>query len=109
MNADEVFKKSDVDIPDFGLAPGGKVIQEIYRDRFGSKFWDTKNSLRCFVTLANELQWIGITGEKPPVSPISSSDYKAHNVKWHDHYGEEKKGIKFEKILGNIFPTSKKK
>ena len=108
VDADEIFKKPDYVVPDIGLAPGGNIMQEIYRDRFGSKCWDTKNSLRCFVTLANELQWMGITGEKPPVSPISPSDYKAHNVNWHDHYGEEKKSIGIEKILGKIFPTSKK-
>ena len=108
VNAGETSKKYEYDIPDIGLAPGGNIIQEIYRDRFGSECWDTKKSLRCFVTLANELQWMGITGEKPPVSPISPSDYKAHNVKWHDHYGEDKKGNQISKILGRIFNTSKK-
>ena len=109
VDSDFVFKKSDEDIPDIGLAPGGNIIQEIYRDRFGSKYWDTKNSLRCFVTLANGIQWPGITGEKPPMSRISPSDYKMHNVKWHDQYGEDRKAIQGAKKLRNISPTGKKK
>ena len=37
--------------------------------------WDLRNSTRCFVTLANASQWMALTGEEPPISPLNAKDY----------------------------------
>jgi hypothetical protein len=49
-----------------GLAPGGRMRQEIYDDPFELEDWDTKHRGRCFVHLANSMVWRAITGDEPP-------------------------------------------
>ena len=52
-----------------GLAPGGRMRQEIYDDPYGLDAWDQRHASRCFVTIANSGQWMAMTGEKPPTTP----------------------------------------
>jgi len=40
-------------VPGMGLAPGGRMKQEIYEDPHGLDAWDQRHSSRCFVTIAN--------------------------------------------------------
>src|SRR4051794_11980884 len=40
---------------DMGLAPGGRMKQEIYTDPFGLDDWDQTQRSRCFVHIANSL------------------------------------------------------
>ena len=49
-----------------GLAPGGRMRQEIYDDPYGLDAWDQRHRSRCFVTIANSAQWMALTGEPPP-------------------------------------------
>ena len=51
--------------PDMGLAPGGRMRQEIYKDPFRLSDWDMNQKSRCFVHLANSLVWRSITGDAP--------------------------------------------
>ena len=55
---------------DMGLAPGGRMRQEIYKDPFKLSDWDMDQKSRCFVHLANSLVWRAITGDAPPNSSI---------------------------------------
>ena len=52
--------------PGMGLAPGGRMKQDIYDDPHGLDAWDQRNSSRCFVSLLNTAQWMAVTGERPP-------------------------------------------
>ena len=54
---------------DMGLAPGGRMRQEIYDDPYDLADWDTEHASRCFVHIANSLVWQSITGEPPPTPP----------------------------------------
>jgi len=36
-----------------GLAPGGRMKQEVYQDPHGLDAWDQRHASRCFVTIAN--------------------------------------------------------
>ena len=51
---------------DMGLAPGGRMKQEIFEGPFGIDEWDRTAGSRCYVHMANSLVWEAITGEKPP-------------------------------------------
>ena len=49
-----------------GLAPGGRMRQEIFEDPFDIKDWDLAANSRCFLHIANSIVWRAITGELPP-------------------------------------------
>lgn len=55
-----------------GLAPGGLMKQEIYKDPHGLDKWETSASSRCFVHIVNSLQYKAITGANPPAKPSYS-------------------------------------
>ena len=87
---------------DMGLGMGGSMRQEIYDDEYGLKAWDLENGLRCFIMLANAEQWMAVTGEEPPLSPISVQDYNEAGLPWFDYYDGDRKAIEGAKALGNI-------
>ena len=70
-----------------GLAPGGKMKQEIFADERPLEVWDTAHSSRCFVHLANSLTWRAITGENPPTTPFTAKEYTNAGLPWFDYYG----------------------
>jgi hypothetical protein len=88
--------------PEMGLAAGGKMRQEIYEDDHEFDAWDLRTSQRCFVTLANAEQWMDLTGEEPPLSPMSADTYTRHDLPWFDYYGGDKNAIDGAKKLGKI-------
>jgi hypothetical protein len=57
---------------EMGLAPGGRMRQEIYKDPFQPDDWDQDTSSKCFVHIANSLVWREITGEQPPTVPATA-------------------------------------
>lgn len=71
-----------------GLAPGGRMKQEIYRDQFDLADWDLGNTSRCFVHLANAMVWRAITGENPPTTPPTAAEYTRAGLPWFEYYGE---------------------
>ena len=66
-----------------GLAPGGRMQQEIYDDPYGLDAWDQRHASRCFVTVVNSAQWVGLTGERPP----TARSYTEAGLPWFDYYG----------------------
>lgn len=71
-----------------GLAPGGRMRQEIYEDPYDIDDWEMGHKSRCFVHLANSLVWRAITGENPPTVPMTASEYAAHKLPWFAYYTE---------------------
>ena len=80
-------------MPDMGLAPGGRMRQEIFTDRFDWEDWDRDSSSRCFVHLANSLVWRAITGQKPPTTPPTAREYKKAKVPWFDYYDDRQTSV----------------
>ena len=84
-------------IPDFlcrrpmGLAPGGRMKQEIYDDPHGLDAWDQRHARRCFVTIVNSAQWLDIAGERPPTEPLGAKDYTEAGLPWFDYYDGDRK------------------
>lgn len=87
---------------DMGLGMGGSMRQEIYDDKYGINSWDLENRQRCFVMLANAQQWMSITGEEPPLSPISAEQYSKAGLPWFDYFDGDKKAIEGAKALGKV-------
>ena len=76
-----------------GLAPGGRMSQEIYRDRFGLDAWNQDVGNRCFVTMANSLQWMAITGERPPTRPPTARQYGEAGLPWFLYYDRDREAL----------------
>ena len=69
-----------------GLAPGGRMRQEIYDDPYGLDAWDQRHASRCFVSIVNSRQWQAITGERPPNQPPTAAHYAESGLPWFDYY-----------------------
>ena len=69
-----------------GLAPGGRMRQEIYDDPYGLDAWDQRHASRCFISILNSRQWRAITGEHPPTEPPTAASYAEAGLPWFDYY-----------------------
>ena len=87
---------------EMGLGMGGLMRQEIFDDEYGWDAWDLANQQRCFIMLANAEQWMSITDDEPPLSPISAEAYSKAGLPWFDYYDGDRKAIEGAKALGNI-------
>ncbi len=76
-----------------GLAPGGRMKQDIYDDPFGLDTWDQGHASRCFVTIANSAQWMAMTGERPPTASPSAKDYTDAGMPWFSYYGGDAEAV----------------
>jgi hypothetical protein len=74
---------------DMGLAPGGRMEQEIYDDPQRFTDWDTRHVGRCFVHLTNAMVWRAITGEDPPTVPPTAAEYNRAGLPWFEYYGAD--------------------
>ncbi len=79
---------SDVGL-EMGLAPGGRMRQEIYTDPFGIDAWDQTTPVRCFVHIVNSMQYQAITGARPPQLPPSAEQYTRAGLPWFEYYDDE--------------------
>lgn len=87
---------------DMGLAPGGRMRQEIYDDPYDLSDWDTAHTSRCFVHIANSMVWRSITGQNPPTVPPTAADYSRRGLPWFDYYDEGASAIKGSTILKKL-------
>jgi len=91
-----------------GLAPGGRMRQEIYEDPFSIHDWDTEHSSRCFIHLVNSTTWRAITGQAPPTKPPTARDYTRAGFPWFDYYDAELTAVRGSKILGELKSVNEK-
>ena len=87
---------------DMGFAPGGLIRQEIYKDKYGIRSWDTSTHSRCFVHIVNSVQLMHLTGCKPPGKPQTAQDYTAAGLPWFDYYGSDLKALEGAKELAGL-------
>ena len=78
---------------EMGLAPDGRMKQEIFKDRFGLDAWDRSTCSRCFVHMTNSLVWEAITDRKPPTPPPTAKSYTDHGLPWFDYYAEGSRAL----------------
>jgi hypothetical protein len=91
-----------------GLAPGGRMRQEIYTDPFSIHDWDTEHRSRCFIHLVNSSTWHAITGQAPPSKPPTAKDYTRAGYPWFDYYAAEAKALEGSKKLAGVKSVKEK-
>lgn len=74
--------------PGMGIAPGGRITQQIHKDPYDVADWDMAHTSRCFVHLLNSAQWKTATGQKPPGKPPTARDYNDAGLPWFSSYKE---------------------
>lgn len=87
---------------EMGLAPGGRMRQELYEDPYGLGDWYRRTSSRCFVHIANSLVWRAVTGEAPPTMPPTAKQYGNAGLPWFDYYDENAKALGGSGILAKL-------
>ncbi len=85
-----------------GLAPGGRMKQDVHDDPYGLDTWDQRHTARCFVSIVNSSQWMAITGERPPTEPPTAKHYTEMGLPWFDYYGGDAKAIAGAEKLESI-------
>jgi hypothetical protein len=97
-----------MDCAAMGLAPGGRMRQEIYEDPFSIHDWDTEHGSRCFTHLVNSATWHRITGQAPPSKPPTAKDYTTAGYPWFDYYDAEAKGLQGSATLASVKSVKQK-
>ncbi len=85
--------EADEACADMGLAPGGRMEQEIYDDPFDMKDWDLNRGSRCFIHLCNSMTWRAITGQEPPTVPPTAKEYERHGLPWFEYYDDSSSAV----------------
>ena len=93
---------------EMGLAPGGRMRQEIYDDPYGFDAWETNDRSRCFVHIANSLVWRAITKSEPPTVPLSAKEYTDYGFPWFEYYSDDSKAINGSSILKGMKSITEK-
>lgn len=88
-DADACMASAPPYMMDMGLAPGGRMRQEILEDRFDPEEWDLEHYSHCFVHIANSESWRALTGKNPPTVPPTAEEYALQGLPWFEHYAEE--------------------
>lgn len=87
---------------DMGLAPGGRMQQEIYDDPWGMGDWETDSTSRCFVHLCNSMVWHSITGAQPPHPAPTSKEYTNAGLPWFEYYDDSATAVEGAESLANL-------
>lgn len=87
---------------EYGLAPGGRMRQDIYKDPYTLQDWDQNSASRCFVHIANSLVWRGITGENPPTTPFTAKEYTQAGLPWFEYYDDKNVALNGSTVLAGM-------
>jgi hypothetical protein len=90
-----------------GLAPGGRMKQQIEKDPYPRGEWDQDQRSRCFVHICNSAAWHQVTGSTPPTHPMSAKQYTDYGLPWFELYGEPSNGLKGSAVLDGLKSIAK--
>lgn len=90
-----------------GLAAGGRIEQKIYPDPYGIDTWDKNKLQRLKIYLVNSLQFLEITGEAPPDTPVDARLYTRLGLPWYKLYDQEFETLPASEKLAGVEPTGK--
>lgn len=71
---------------DMGLAAGGKMEQQVFKDPYGLADWSKTAKSRCYVHMCNSVGWQHLTGALPPHPPMTAAHYNSHGYPWFKYY-----------------------
>eukprot|EP00929_Paragymnodinium_shiwhaense_P014214 TRINITY_DN122108_c0_g1_i1.p1 TRINITY_DN122108_c0_g1~~TRINITY_DN122108_c0_g1_i1.p1 ORF type:complete len:457 (-),score=80.21 TRINITY_DN122108_c0_g1_i1:271-1641(-) len=74
---------------EMALAVGGQMRQDIYPDRRGPRYWDTRGGQSVNIHLASPAMYSAVTGKLPPKSAISAAQYTAMGYPWFSLFDED--------------------
>ena len=89
-------------VPRMGLAPGGRMDQEIYDDPYELTHWESAHGSRCFLHLVNALVWRAVTGENPPPTPATAAEYTKRGLPWFDYYDADRPAVEGSSKLKSL-------
>jgi hypothetical protein len=89
-------------MPDMGLAPGGRMKQEIHHDKYALSDWDLDHGSRCFVHIANSMVWRQITGSNPPTTPPTAEEYTRAGLPWFLWYDDKNSALQGSETLAGM-------
>ncbi len=87
---------------EYGLAAGGLMRQQIFKDKYGIDAWDQDHPSRCFVHILNSRQYQAFTGEAPPDEPPSAKTYTEAGLPWFDYYSESNTALDGAESLAGL-------
>jgi len=85
-----------------GLAPGGRMRQEIYQDPYDFSDWNVDATSRCFVHLCNSLVWHQVTGSHPPHPAPTSKEYTKAGLPWFEYYDDSATAVNGSDALAGM-------
>lgn len=91
---------------EMGIAPGGKIKQEIYADEFDISEWRDDVSSRCFIHIANSLTWRQITRSAPPTKPPTANSYAKAGLPWFEYYNDNLKALDATESLERLLSVN---
>ena len=89
-------------VESMGLAPGGRMRQELYKDQYGFEAWEQTVRSRCFVHLLNSAQYRTVTGYAPPHEPPTAADYTKAGLPWFDYYDADRTALEGAQRLAGL-------
>ena len=92
----------DMAVAEMGLAPGGLMRQEIYKDERGLDEWDTSTRARCFAHILNSAQYHALTGMAPPAQPPTAMDYANAGLPWFEYYDDALEALEGSSDLAGL-------
>lgn len=90
---------------EMGLGAGGMLRQEIYDDERPVTDYQLQPAGRVFVQLCSASQWRAITGEEPPVTPVSARAYTEAGLPWFDYYDADAADLPSSQSLSDVKPV----
>lgn len=90
-----VFRLSGGGYPvaEMGVAAGGLVKQSILRDYNDPEIWDPASGTIFNVQILNSAIFKTVTGEEPPMTPVTAETYAQHGFPYFAIYDEKPSGI----------------
>ncbi|MEU8483331.1 hypothetical protein [Streptomyces sp. NPDC048641] len=88
-----------------GLGAGGTMRQQVFRDDRPASDWAETAAGRVFVHLVTPPDWLRITGEEPPPSPVDRAAYTRAGLPWFDYYDEGAADLAPTDALGAVKPA----
>ena len=95
-------------VHEMGLAPGGRMKQEIFKDTYDPADWDLEHTSRCFVHICNSMTWRQITGQPPPTAPVTSKEYTDAGLPWFDYYAKDAAALDGSSVLAGLKSVAQK-
>ena len=93
---------------EMGLAPGGRMRQEVYEDTHGLDAWDQSSRSRCFAHVLNSVQYFHVTGSAPPHRPPTAAQYAEAGLPWFEYYAADGRALRGSRKLAALDSVAEK-